>query len=182
MSAVYHALSPVELQLTEAQEDAFWIVWAALEAAEASGDTHAKVLANLALLDWKLEVGLLSRATVRRHVAPHLLDLIATVDAKPEGRPHLQKLRDDALEALNGDDYDERTAAALFILCVDGVQNPRRHETRRQRHQAARNGVAFVAENAAPCLESGHWAPEDVECHLAHAVALLDRAEGGSND
>jgi len=41
--------------------------------------------------------------------------------------------------------------------------------------QAARNAVAFVAENAVPCLETGHWSAEDVLEQLRHAVEMLDR-------
>src|SRR5690606_2075386 len=161
------------------QEARGWAVLDALDAAKASGDKCRILQASLDLIDWQLAVGLLTREKVRRLLAPHLLDGITRPDAKPECRPHLQKLRDDALEALNGDDYRERTAAALFIMCLDGVQNPRRREAWERRQAAARAGVAFVAENAAPCLESGHWALEDVEAQLVHALDLLEQADGG---
>lgn len=180
MAAAFRSLSPVGPRLTEAQEARGFAVMEAFDAARKSGDAHAELAAIGDFLDWQFSVGLMTRDRWRELTAPYLLDAIARADEFPAGRAMLQRLRDDSLEAVNGDDYSERTAGALFILYVDGVQNPRRREARRLRQQEARDGVAFVAENAGPCLESGHWAPEDVECQLAHAVALLDRAEGGS--
>lgn len=182
MAAAFRSLSPVGPQLTPEQEERGWAVMDAFDAARQSGDEHAELAAIGDFLDWQFSVGLMTRERWRELTAPFLLDAIARADEMPAGRALLQRLRDEALEAVNGDDYRERAAGALFILCVDGVQGPRLHEVRRQRQLAARNGVAFVAENAAPCLESGHWALEDVECQLAHAVALLDKAEGGDHD
>ncbi|WP_434026177.1 hypothetical protein [[Pseudomonas] boreopolis] len=174
MVAAFRPMSPMEPQLTAAQEARGWAVLDALDAAKAAGDDRAKIDAIGAFMDWQFAVGLLTRERWRKLAAPHLLDAIGVADTTVEGRVRLQKMRDAAVEALNGDDYEERTSAALFILCVDGVQNPRRREERRQRQLAARNGVAFVAENMWPCLESGHWAPEDVEGQLIDAVEMLD--------
>ena len=114
------------LELTPEQDAAGWAILDALNAAKASGNTYAKLEASIALLDWQLSVGLLTRDEFRAMVAPMLLDIIAVADQFPEGRYMLQRVRDEALEALNGDDYAERAAAGLFILSVDGVQNPRR--------------------------------------------------------
>ena len=175
----YRPLSIIEPMLTFEQEDAAWAIFDRIEAARGAGDDRAELLANLDLLDWQLSVGLLTRRDVRKLLAPHLLDLIATLDKSEEGRQKLQALRDGAMKALNGNDYGERADAALFILSVDAVQNPRRHETRRQRRQAARATIAMTAENMGPCLESGHWAVEDVTRTLFEAVERLDEAEGG---
>lgn len=175
----YRPLSIIEPMLTFEQEDAAWAIFDRIEAAKAAGDNRAELLAYLDLLDWQMAAGLLTRREVRQLLAPHLLDLIGAADSTDEGRRKLQALRDAAMVALNGDDYDERADAALFILSVDAVQNPRRHETRRQRRQAARATIAMTAENMGPCLESGHWAVEDVTRTLFEAVERLDEAEGG---
>ena len=113
-------------------------------------------------------------------LAPHLLDMISVADEKPEGRKLLEKLRGDAMELLNGDDYAERAGAALFILCMDGVQNPRLHEMRRarnERRQEARNVIALTAENLWACYDQGYWAREDIEQYLVEAIDLLDSVQ-----
>lgn len=179
MATSYYPLQPIGPTLTFEQEDAGWAIIDRIEAAKAAGDNRAELGAFLDLVDWQMAAGLLTRREVRQLLAPHLLDLIATVDRTEEGRQKLQALRDGAMKSLNGNDYGERADAALFILCCDGVQNPRRHETRRQRRQAARATIALTAENMGPCLESGHWAVEDVTRTLFEAVERLDEAEGG---
>lgn len=126
-------LHPVEPELSAEHEDECWAILDAITAAEARGDMAASEAAHLALLDFQLRHGLLSRDELRRMLAPNLLQLIRRADETPEGRELLQQIRDDALESLNGDDYAESTAAALFIMSVDAVQAPRLHEARRAR-------------------------------------------------
>ena len=175
----YRPLQPIGPTLTIEQEEAGWAIIDRIEAAKAAGDKRAELGAYLDLVDWQMAAGLLTRREVRSLLSPCLLELIATVDRTEEGRRKLQQYRDGAMKALNGNDYGERADAALFILSVDAVQNPRRHETRRQRRQAARATIAMTAENMGPCLESGHWAVEDVTRTLFEAVERLDEAEGG---
>lgn len=66
MAAASRSLSPVEPQLTPEREAEFWPLYDAVEAARASGDTHALIDAIGAYLDWQLSVGLLTVADMRR--------------------------------------------------------------------------------------------------------------------
>lgn len=129
-------MTAVDVVLTPAQEEAGWAVMDAIEAAKASGDVHAEIEALGAFFDWQLAVGLMTRDDMRAMQAPHLSDLIAIADERPEGRKLLAGLREDAMELLGGEDYNERAGAALFILSVDAVQNSRRYEARRAKDAA----------------------------------------------
>ena len=172
----------MEPQLTPEQEDA---VWAALDAVDAAGNDSAWLDAFGVLLDMQLALGLVTREELRAMSAPYLLDVIARADEFPEGQALLQKLRDDGMGLLNGDDYAERAGAALLIMSIDAVQTPRRHEARRarnERRQKARNVIALTAENLWACVDQGYWAREDVERYLVEAIDLLDSVqphEGG---
>lgn len=97
----------------------------ALQAAGKSGDAWAKIEAAGALLDWQLSVGLLTRDELREMAAPNLLEMIGQLDDIPEGRQCLTRIRNESLKLLNGPDYAERAAAALFIVTMDAVQRPR---------------------------------------------------------
>ena len=185
MTTTVIALHQIEPQLTPEHEDAFWSAYDALNAAQAAGDRVAEMAAHVAIIDVQLASGLLTRERLREMIAPHLLDVINRADEIPEGRELLQKIRDDALDAVNGEDYAERAAGALFILFVDGVQNPRRHAARaaknreaREEFISARDTLVVTVENMWPCLESGYWALEDIEAHMREAIRALDRADG----
>ncbi|WP_394000513.1 hypothetical protein ACF3M1_10785 [Luteimonas sp. WGS1318] len=185
MSRVVIPLHPVEPQLTPVQEDTGFALMAVLDAAKAAGDAHAYLEAVGPFLDWQMSVGLLTREQWRRMTAPRLLSVIQRADEIPEGRELLQKIRDDALEAVNGDDYSERAAGALYILHLDGAQNARRHAAREERNREAREEfdsarytLEITALNMWPCLESGYWALEDIEAHILQALRALNRASG----
>lgn len=140
MSAAVIPLHQVEPQLTPEQEEAGFALMANLDAASASNDEHAYLNAVGAFLDWQMSVGLLTREQWRRMVAPKLLDVLKRIDEIPEARSFLQRIRDEALEALNGEDYAERAAAALYITTLDAVQAPRLHNARRANEQRERAG------------------------------------------
>ena len=53
--------------------------------------------------------------------------------------------------------------------------------SKRELLYAARNGLSFTADNMWPCLEIGHWAPEDVDGHLQDVIAMLDKVIGGED-
>lgn len=52
---------------------------------------------------------------------------------------------------------------------------------KRELLHAARDGLAFTADNMWTCLEIGHWAPEDVDGHLQDVIAMLDKVIGGED-
>lgn len=164
MIAAVIPLAPIDPVLTEAQEAQFWALWDALQAAEASGDPSLVIEATALFLDWQLAVGLLTRERFRQMAAPHLLDVITRADEMPEGRKLLQKIRDASLDAVNGDDYAERAAGALFIMCVDGVQNPRRAKTRRKKPNTDR--ALFIRNLRSIETRS------DLACLLLHTYAF----------
>ena len=164
MTAAFIPLAPIDPVLTEAQEAQFWAIWDALQAAEASGDERLIGEANGLFLDWQLSVGLLTRAQFRELAAPYLLDVIARADEIPEGRDMLQRIRDYSLEAVNGPDYAESAAGALFILYVDGVQNPRRAKTQNAKSLTER--TLFIRNLRSIETRS------DLACLLLHAHAF----------
>lgn len=185
MTAVVIPLGPVEPALSAEHEDEGWAIMDAFTAAKASGDTAAAGTAALALIDFRLRHGLMSRDELRQLAAPHLQRLIECADATPEGRDMLQRIRDDALEAVNSDDYAERAAGALYILHLDGAQNARRHAANAERNRearedfdSARHVLEVTALNMGACLESGHWVLEDIEAHILQALRALNRASG----
>ncbi len=185
MTAVVIPLGLVEPVLSPEHEGELWAILDALTAAEASCDTAAACTATLALIDFRLRHGLMSRDELRQLLAPYLQQLIECADATPEGRDMLQRIRDDALEAVNGDDYSERAAGALYILHLDGAQNARRHAANAERNreareefESARTSLEITALNMFPCLESGYWALEDIEAHILQALRALNRASG----
>lgn len=166
----------VEL-LTPEQEAAGWAVLDALEAAKASGDVMAQIAATGALFDWQLSAGLLTREELRAMAAPHLQDTIAVLDKLPAGWQHLNRIRDDAMELLNGDDYAERAGAALFIIVMDAVQAPRLAAARALRDregklqwQSALEGVQRSAARSAEVIWLHAFQPEDVGNHEYPAV------------
>lgn len=138
MAAAFRSLSPVEPQLTPEREAEFWPLYDAVEAAKASGDTHAELAAIGDFLDWQFSVGLMTRERWRELSAPFLLDAIARADEMPAGRELLERIRSDAGELLNSDDYRERAGAALFIVTKDAVQGPRMRSEARTREQCAK--------------------------------------------
>ena len=147
------------LQLTAEQEAAGWAVLDAMQAAGESGDPMAKVKAACALLDWQMDAGLLTREELRAMAAPHLREMASQLDESPEGRQFMTRIRDEAMELLNGDDYAERAGAALLLVTLDGVQRPRfyaaqakrdKEQRRSQRHKLIR--MQDRAEDVAPLL------------------------------
>lgn len=130
MAAAFRPLRRMEPQLTPEQEDALWAALDAVDAADAAGDVHAYIDAAGVLLEMQLALGIVTREQLRAMSAPYLLDAIGVADKTPEGRALLQKLRDDGMELLNGDDYAERAGAALLVLSIDGVQGPRLAQVR----------------------------------------------------
>lgn len=115
----------------------------ALKAAQASGDHVAIVRAALALLDSHLEADLVTRDDVRAAAAPHLGDAIGALDQTMKDRLELNRLRDCAMEALNGTDYPEKAAGALFIVTMDAAQYPRHHAAQGRRARKQHNVAEY---------------------------------------
>lgn len=115
MAAAFRPMSPMEPQLTAAQEARGWAVLDALDAAKASGDECRILQASLDLLDWQLAVGLLTRECWRELMAGMLPAAVRVLRSSPAGRTMLSRLRKDAAANLKSADYRERAAAALFL-------------------------------------------------------------------
>ncbi|MEW9570856.1 hypothetical protein ABQJ54_03775 [Rhodanobacter sp. Si-c] len=165
------------VQLTPEHETEAWILMDAMEAANARGDAHAQIAAAGALLDFSLRHGLLTRDELRAMAAPHLTEIVGRLDALPAGWQQLNRMRDDAMELLNGDDYAERAGAALFILTMDGVQAPRLAAARAKSDRDGKlqwrselEGVQRDASQSAQVIWLHAFQSEDVGDHPLPAV------------
>lgn len=138
MVAAFRPLTAVEPQLTPEQEEMGWALMGLVDATAKSGNRDAELVAICAAMDWQFSVGLLTRERWRELTKPRLLDVIARADELPEGRAMLERIRTDAGELLNSDDYGESAGAALFVVTKDAVQGPRRHAERRARDAAGK--------------------------------------------